>query len=55
MRILLDAVPSSVSLDKLSTELGCIAGVKAVHELNVWSVSMGLNVMTVHLMVGEYR
>ncbi|KAL9706779.1 hypothetical protein quinque_010297 [Culex quinquefasciatus] len=51
MRILLDAVPSSVSLDKLSTELGCIAGVKAVHDLNVWSVSMGLNVMTVHLMV----
>lgn len=51
MRILLDAVPTNLSLDKLSTELGCIAGVKAVHDLNVWSVSMGLNVMTVHLMV----
>uniref|UniRef100_A0A1Q3FVA5 Putative zn2+ transporter n=1 Tax=Culex tarsalis TaxID=7177 RepID=A0A1Q3FVA5_CULTA len=51
MRILLDAVPSNVSLEKLSTELGCIAGVKAVHDLNVWSVSMGLHVMTVHLMV----
>ncbi|XP_058449801.1 proton-coupled zinc antiporter SLC30A2 isoform X2 [Malaya genurostris] len=51
MRILLDAVPSSVAVDKLNTELGCISGVKAVHELNVWSISTGLNVMTVHLMV----
>ncbi|XP_058817598.1 proton-coupled zinc antiporter SLC30A2-like [Topomyia yanbarensis] len=51
MRILLDAVPSSVAVDKLNTELECISGVKAVHDLNVWSISTGLNVMTVHLMV----
>ncbi|XP_053691940.1 proton-coupled zinc antiporter SLC30A2 [Sabethes cyaneus] len=51
VRILMDAVPTSVAVDKLSTELECISGVKAVHDLNVWSISTGLNVMTVHLMV----
>lgn len=54
MRILLDAVPPGIALDRLSTELNCIANVKAVHDLNVWSISSGLNVMTVHLMVGRY-
>lgn len=51
MRILMDAVPSSIPVEKLQNELGCIPGVKSVHELNVWSISTGLNVMTVHLMV----
>ncbi|XP_062551568.1 proton-coupled zinc antiporter SLC30A2-like [Armigeres subalbatus] len=51
MRILMDAVPSNISVEKLRTELGCINGVKSVHELNVWSISTGLNLMTVHLMV----
>ncbi|XP_029714847.1 proton-coupled zinc antiporter SLC30A8 [Aedes albopictus] len=51
MRILMDAVPASISVEKLRTELGCISGVKSVHELNVWSISTGLNLMTVHLTV----
>ncbi|EAT39515.1 AAEL008693-PA, partial [Aedes aegypti] len=54
MRILMDAVPVNISIEKLRTELGCIHGVKSVHELNVWSISTGLNLMTVHLTVGEY-
>lgn len=51
MRILMDAVPVNISIEKLRTELGCIHGVKSVHELNVWSISTGLNLMTVHLTV----
>ncbi|XP_058059678.1 proton-coupled zinc antiporter SLC30A2-like [Anopheles bellator] len=51
MRILVDAVPSDVTLEKLSEELAFIEGVKTVHDLKVWSVSTGWNVMTVHLMI----
>lgn len=51
MRIMMDAVPANISIEKLRTELGCISGVKSVHELNVWSISTGLNLMTVHLTV----
>lgn len=53
MRILMDAVPANISVEKLRTELGCINGVKSVHELNVWSISTGLNVMTVCLMIAN--
>uniref|UniRef100_A0A182TXB9 Cation efflux protein cytoplasmic domain-containing protein n=1 Tax=Anopheles melas TaxID=34690 RepID=A0A182TXB9_9DIPT len=51
MRILVDAVPVDVSLERLSSELAYIEGVKTVHDLRVWSVSTGWNVMTVHLMI----
>ncbi|XP_050082608.1 zinc transporter 2-like [Anopheles aquasalis] len=51
MRILTDAVPSDITLEKLSSELTYIEGVKTVHDLRVWSVSTGWNVMTVHLMI----
>uniref|UniRef100_A0A182PNI1 Cation efflux protein cytoplasmic domain-containing protein n=1 Tax=Anopheles epiroticus TaxID=199890 RepID=A0A182PNI1_9DIPT len=51
MRILTDAVPLEISLERLSSELSYIEGVKAVHDLRVWSVSTGWNVMTVHLMI----
>ncbi|XP_053676346.1 uncharacterized protein LOC128726557 [Anopheles nili] len=51
MRILVDAVPVDVSLERLSSELGYVEGVKAVHDLRVWSVSTGWYVMTVHLMI----
>lgn len=54
MRILVDAVPVDVSLERLSSELAYIEGVKTVHDLRVWSVSTGWNVMTVHLMIGTY-
>lgn len=49
--VLLDAVPSNVVLNKLDTELGCIQGVRSVHHLNVWSVSVDWNIMSVHLIV----
>uniref|UniRef100_A0A182Q4F6 Cation efflux protein cytoplasmic domain-containing protein n=1 Tax=Anopheles farauti TaxID=69004 RepID=A0A182Q4F6_9DIPT len=51
MRILVDAVPVDITLERLSSELAYIEGVKTVHDLRVWSVSTGWNVMTVHLMI----
>ncbi|XP_035904879.1 zinc transporter ttm-1 [Anopheles stephensi] len=51
MRILVDAVPVDISLERLSSELSYIEGVKTVHDLRVWSVSTGWVVMTAHLMI----
>uniref|UniRef100_A0A182NBK3 Cation efflux protein cytoplasmic domain-containing protein n=1 Tax=Anopheles dirus TaxID=7168 RepID=A0A182NBK3_9DIPT len=51
MRILVDAVPVDIALERLSSELAYIEGVKTVHDLRVWSVSTGWNVMTAHLMI----
>ncbi|XP_054089259.1 proton-coupled zinc antiporter SLC30A2 [Zeugodacus cucurbitae] len=49
--ILLDAVPSSISLKSLALDLGNIDGVKSVHHLNVWSHTNNHSVMMVHLVI----
>ncbi|XP_017481077.1 PREDICTED: zinc transporter 2, partial [Rhagoletis zephyria] len=49
--ILLDAVPSSISLNKLEMDLISIDGVKNVHHLNVWSHKNNHSVMMAHLVI----
>lgn len=49
--ILLDAVPSSISLCGLALDLGNIDGVKSVHHLNVWNHTNNHSVMMVHLVI----
>uniref|UniRef100_A0A1B0D677 Cation efflux protein cytoplasmic domain-containing protein n=2 Tax=Phlebotomus papatasi TaxID=29031 RepID=A0A1B0D677_PHLPP len=49
--VLLDAVPKNFSLTRLECEIFCLEGVKSVHHLNVWSISMDWHVMSVHLVI----
>lgn len=51
--IIMDAVPADVDVYQLSGELASVPGVRAVHDLCVWSVTVGWPVMAVHLVVGE--
>ncbi|KAJ3117772.1 hypothetical protein HK100_000753, partial [Physocladia obscura] len=49
--ILLQGVPTSVSMDKLKEEIGAVTGVIDVHELHVWGLSDSTNVASVHVRV----
>ncbi|GAB0095124.1 zinc transporter 2 [Sergentomyia squamirostris] len=51
--VLLDAVPRNISLTRLEREIFCLDGVKSVHHLNVWSLSMDWNIMSVHLVIDD--
>lgn len=51
--LLIDAVPLTINLKKLECELRCVEGVKDIHHLNVWGLSMDWNVMSVHLVIGK--
>lgn len=51
--IILNAVPGDLDVQLLHNELSCIPGVRSVHDLTVWSVSVNWPVMAVHLVVGE--
>lgn len=51
IRVLLDSVPATIILSKLEMELSCIQGVRSIHHLNVWSLSLDWNIMSVHLIV----
>lgn len=51
--VLLEGVPGGVDLQKVQSKLGAVAGVKAVHDLHIWSVTTGQNSLTAHLLVDQ--
>jgi cobalt-zinc-cadmium efflux system protein len=46
--ILLEGTPSDVNLTALRASLNKIEGVASVHDLHVWSLTSGINAMSVH-------
>lgn len=51
--VLLNATPLTVNMGRLEKALRCVDGVRSIHHLNVFGVSVDWNVMTVHLVTGE--
>ena len=51
VRVLMQAVPDRIDLRSLEHSLTSIPGVLAVHDLHVWSVTRGRDVMSAHLTV----
>lgn len=53
VHILNEGTPDSVDALKLSGELANIEGVRSVHDLHVWSVSPGFEVLTAHAVLDD--
>lgn len=53
LAVLLNATPATINLAKLEKELRCIDGVRSLHHLTVFGVSVDWNVMSVHVVIGE--
>lgn len=51
--ILMEGTPPNVDLAILERKLGEIAGVTAVHDLHVWTVTSGFDAMSGHLVVAD--
>ena len=51
--ILLEAVPKNVSMSEVQRRMLGVAGVTAVHDLHVWTVTSGLVAMSGHAVVPE--
>ncbi|MBK6455251.1 MAG: cation transporter [Gemmatimonadetes bacterium] len=49
--VLLESTPSHISLGAVRERLGGVAGVAAVHDLHVWTVTSGLIAMSAHAVV----
>jgi cobalt-zinc-cadmium efflux system protein len=47
--VLLEAVPASVDLEALRRDLGAVAGVRAVHDLHVWTIGGGVVALSAHV------
>lgn len=51
--ILMEGTPPDVDLGLLDRELSTIEGVKAVHDLHVWTITSGFDAMSCHLVVND--
>lgn len=51
--ILMEAVPRHLAIEEVCGEMGGTAGVLAVHDLHVWTISSGHHALSAHLVVGE--
>lgn len=53
LRILIQAAPADVDVDRLERDLTELGAVAAVHDLHVWTLTSGMEVATVHLLLAE--
>lgn len=51
VNVLLQGVPSNINLDKVEGGIARIAGVKAIHDLHVWSLTAGKDVLSAHVVI----
>lgn len=51
LHILLEGVPTDIDLAKLEGALSSIEHVQGVHDLHVWTITSGMNALSVHLRV----
>lgn len=51
MNVLLEGVPNGIDLTKVERSILAIDGVKAVHDLHVWSVTSAKNIMSAHVVI----
>lgn len=53
LRVLLQAAPPHLPPEQLRADLAALDGVVDVHDLHVWTLTSGMEVLSAHLMVGS--
>jgi cobalt-zinc-cadmium efflux system protein len=52
--VLLEGTPSDVNLTTLRESIASVPGVASVHDLHVWSLTSGVNAMSVHTVLADH-
>lgn len=52
--VLLEGTPADVNLAALREAIGTVPGVASVHDLHVWSLTSGVNAMSVHAVLADH-
>jgi len=53
LRLSLNAVPASIDIEKIQTEVIKMEGIKEIHHVHIWAMSTTKNTMTAHLVLKE--
>ena len=51
--VLLEGTPSDVNLAAVRARLGELAGVEGLHDLHVWTLTSGMNAMSLHVVLAD--
>jgi cobalt-zinc-cadmium efflux system protein len=51
VEVLMEGVPGHVKLDEVAEVMACVPGVKAVHDLHVWTITSGFVALSAHVVV----
>ncbi|HET6478082.1 MAG TPA: cation diffusion facilitator family transporter, partial [Dehalococcoidales bacterium] len=55
LKVLLEAVPHRIDVNKMVRDLQKIPGVNGVHDIHVWSISPELHAMSCHVLIDDMR
>lgn len=53
IHILMEGKPASIDMDKITTDVLAINGVKEVHDLHIWAITSDFTALTVHIKVAD--
>jgi cobalt-zinc-cadmium efflux system protein len=51
VNVLLQGVPTNIDLGKIEAGIAGVSGVKAIHDLHVWSLTAGKDVLSAHVVI----
>lgn len=51
VNVLMEGVPEDIDVDKIINKINSIEGVEDVHHLHIWSITSGVNALSVHAVV----
>lgn len=52
--VLLEGTPSHIDLESVQEEIVKVEGVESVHDIHVWTITSGIDVMTAHVRIGDF-
>ena len=55
LKVVLEAVPHQIDVNRMARDLKKIPGVKGVHDVHVWSISPELHAMSCHVLVDDMQ
>jgi cobalt-zinc-cadmium efflux system protein len=53
LEVLMEAAPSDVDVEAIARAIGSVEGVRAVHDLHVWSLTPGFEALAAHVVVAQ--
>ena len=54
LHILLDNVPTDLDMNQVKNAIEAVPGVDSVHHLHAWGLTMGKNIVSSHVLIGDF-